>query len=100
VQGSHPVGVFGREDLRDGARGLGPSPTSPCPSAPARTGLCNWAAGIGTGLELHPGGQKRVSVTAALVIMGQDSIDLVNGKQSGSGSVMFQLTVTANRLHP
>jgi hypothetical protein len=56
--------------------------------------------GLGTGLELHPGDQNRFSVTAALAITGQDTVNLQTGAGVGSGTLTFTLTLTANLLNP
>jgi hypothetical protein len=56
--------------------------------------------GLGTGLELHPGHQNRLSITAALMVVGQDSVDLRTGSGTPSGGLVFQLSVTANLLNP
>jgi hypothetical protein len=70
------------------------------PHGPGADRFGQFGGGLGTGLELHPLGQGRLSVTAALMVIGQESIDLRSHEHAGTGAVMFQLTVTANLINP
>jgi hypothetical protein len=62
--------------------------------------LAQLGGGAGTGIELHPGGQNRFSLSAALMLVGQDNINLLTGAGTGSATAVFTLTVTANLLNP
>jgi hypothetical protein len=56
--------------------------------------------GLGTALELHPGNQNRVSITAALTAQVQENRDFSTGTDTGSGALAFSITITGNLLGP
>ena len=59
-----------------------------------------FGTGLGTALELHPGNQNRVSITAALTAQVQDSHDFGTGTDTGSGALAFSITITGNIIGP
>jgi len=59
-----------------------------------------YGGAVGSGVELHPGRQKRMSVSAVLMLAGGGATDTSTGQTVQAVTTTFNLVVTGNLLNP
>ncbi len=79
---------------------LGVPLSGPPGGGPAPAPALGYGAAVSSGVELHPGHQKRMSVSAVLVLAGGGATDTSSGQTVPAVTTTFNLVVTGNLLNP